>query len=270
LFFFLAFNPRLIYIAEQHPKYHPNHDHQENQVALMSLVYVIRHAQASFGTPNYDALSPLGFRQAEILGNHCLELGIHFDAVVSGTMNRQQQTARTVLDVYQQAGCQTPEPMLLPAFDEYDAFGIWDTHVAEMLRTDASLGERIQRAKTDRKAFQKLFEIVMMEWAGGKRVLPGEPSWPSIVDRVRDGVDALVRISAGMKHVAVFTSGGPIGIWMKLALGLSDTKAMEISWQVLNASVSRFFIGKRGVFLSVFNDVCHLLMKKSPELITYR
>ncbi|WP_028325951.1 histidine phosphatase family protein [Desulfatirhabdium butyrativorans] len=236
----------------------------------MSLVYVIRHGQASFGTANYDALSPLGFRQAEILGNHCLDLGIHFDAVVSGTMNRQQQTARTFLDVYRQAGWQMPEPIVLPAFDEYDAFGIWDNHVAEMLRTDVSLAEMIQQAQTDRKAFQKLFEIVMMEWASGKRVLPGEPTWPSIIERVRDGVDTIMRISAGMKHVAVFTSGGPIGIWMKLALGLSDPKAMEISWQVLNASVSRFFIGKRGVFLSGFNDVCHLLMQKPPDLITYR
>lgn len=236
----------------------------------MSLVYVIRHAQASFGTSNYDNLSSLGFRQAEILGNHCLDLDIHFDAVVSGMMNRQQQTCQTVLDVYRKAGWQAPELILLPAFDEYDAFSIWDTHVAEMLRTDASVAKLIQQAKTDRKAFQKLFEIVMMEWAGGKRVLPGEPTWTSIVDRVRDGVDTMMRLSAGMKHVAVFTSGGPIGIWMKLALGLSDTKAMEISWQVLNASVSRFFIGKRGIFLSVFNDVCHLLMQKSPELITYR
>lgn len=236
----------------------------------MSLVYVIRHGQASFGTANYDNLSSLGFRQAEILGNHCLDLGIHFDAVFSGTMNRQQQTAQAVLDVYRGTGRRTPEPIFLPAFDEYDAFGIWDTHVAEMLRTDASLVELIQQAKTDRKTFQKLFEVVMMEWASGKRVLPGEPSWPSIVDRVRDGVDTMMRIGTDMKHVAVFTSGGPIGIWMKLALGLSDTKAMEISWQVLNTSVSRFFIGKRGIFLSIFNDVCHLLMRKSPELITYR
>ncbi len=37
-------------------------------------IYLIRHGQASFGADDYDVLSPTGIRQAEILGDHLLNL----------------------------------------------------------------------------------------------------------------------------------------------------------------------------------------------------
>ena len=36
----------------------------------MGSIYLIRHGQASFGADDYDVLSPLGVRQAEVLGDH--------------------------------------------------------------------------------------------------------------------------------------------------------------------------------------------------------
>lgn len=40
----------------------------------MGSIYLIRHGQASFGADDYDVLSPTGIRQAEILGDHLLNL----------------------------------------------------------------------------------------------------------------------------------------------------------------------------------------------------
>ncbi len=234
----------------------------------MSLVYFVRHGQASFGTADYDALSPLGFRQAEALGRFWVEIGLQLDVVFCGTMKRQRQTAETVLDVFRRAGHQSPEIIVLPAFDEYDAFGIWDVHVADLLTNCPEWRTLVEEARTSRKAFQALFEKVMISWAEGKQIHPDEPSWQSVIERVTGGIRSLTEQDGN--RIAVFTSGGPIGIAMKAALALSDTKAMEISWQVLNASVSRFYVGKRGVFLGGFNDTAHLLLQKSPEMITYR
>ncbi len=58
----------------------------------MGSIYLIRHGQASFGADDYDVLSPTGIRQAEILGDHLLNLGVRFDRVLSGGLRRQQHT----------------------------------------------------------------------------------------------------------------------------------------------------------------------------------
>ena len=62
----------------------------------MSEIYMIRHGQASFGSRNYDVLSPLGTTQAEILAEHLIATGLRFDAVYAGTLERQAATGRAL------------------------------------------------------------------------------------------------------------------------------------------------------------------------------
>lgn len=76
----------------------------------MGSIYLIRHGQASFGADDYDVLSPTGIRQAEILGDHLLNLGVRFDRVLSGGLRRQQHTARAALERLESSGLATPEP----------------------------------------------------------------------------------------------------------------------------------------------------------------
>ena len=47
----------------------------------MGVIYLVRHAQASFGTADYDRLTPIGFTQAELLGAYFARRKIRFDAV---------------------------------------------------------------------------------------------------------------------------------------------------------------------------------------------
>ncbi|HEX5612745.1 MAG TPA: phosphoglycerate mutase family protein, partial [Burkholderiales bacterium] len=49
----------------------------------MAELYLVRHAQASFGTEDYDRLSELGRRQARWLGEYFAERGMRFDRVVT-------------------------------------------------------------------------------------------------------------------------------------------------------------------------------------------
>ena len=60
----------------------------------MATIYLIRHGQASFGSDNYDKLSPLGCRQAQVTGEYLRDSGVVFDAVYSGDLERQRETAR--------------------------------------------------------------------------------------------------------------------------------------------------------------------------------
>ena len=63
----------------------------------MAAIYLIRHGQASFGSDDYDQLSQLGIRQAEVTGEYFRESGIFFDAAYSGDLKRQLDTAQLVL-----------------------------------------------------------------------------------------------------------------------------------------------------------------------------
>ena len=58
----------------------------------MSELFLVRHAQASFGSSNYDQLSEIGMRQSEWLGGYFNSLRIHFDRLICGDMERHRQT----------------------------------------------------------------------------------------------------------------------------------------------------------------------------------
>ena len=60
----------------------------------MATIYLIRHGQASFGADDYDKLSDLGCRQARVVGEYLRDCQITFDAVYSGDLLRQRETAR--------------------------------------------------------------------------------------------------------------------------------------------------------------------------------
>ncbi|NNE63221.1 MAG: histidine phosphatase family protein, partial [Gammaproteobacteria bacterium] len=64
----------------------------------MSELYLIRHAQACFGSDDYDQLSELGVRQSRLLGEYFDQRGIHFDHLVTGDMRRQHQTMEAVFE----------------------------------------------------------------------------------------------------------------------------------------------------------------------------
>jgi len=61
-------------------------------------LWLVRHGQASFGEEDYDRLSRLGMEQSRVPGTHCARTGLRFDAVYSGEMKRQRDTAGLVLE----------------------------------------------------------------------------------------------------------------------------------------------------------------------------
>ena len=62
----------------------------------MSVIYLIRHGQASFGTDNYDQLSAVGREQSTLLGNYFAALGEPIDRIYTGTLSRQRETAQLI------------------------------------------------------------------------------------------------------------------------------------------------------------------------------
>ena len=231
---------------------------------------MIRHGQASFGQDNYDQLSDLGIRQAKIVARYLSEFNKHFDTVYSGELKRQVKTAEELIECYRVNKMAVPEIQSSASFNEYDSLKVWESLLPGLLQETPSLSKDLEQVYTDKKSFQILFELVMDRWIAGAYDPPKSPKWSDFKKRVRQGLIDIMKKHRSKKKLAIFTSGGPISVAIQFALGISDQKTMEISWQLMNASITRFKYNDRGIALAGFNDITHLELEQDKALLTYR
>ncbi|HWZ33674.1 MAG TPA: histidine phosphatase family protein [Bryobacteraceae bacterium] len=206
----------------------------------MSTLTVVRHAQARPFEKNSDSLSELGERQARTLGEYWSRLGVTFDEVLSGSLQRHCQTAALAL----------MSPQVVPDWNEYDAEGIMRSHPHPS-------------TFPDNRAFQKVFESAMDQWMEGSA--NGAEPYSAFRDRVLRG---LRRIQQGPsnRRVVLFTSGGPIGILVQTALNAPERSFLDVNWRVRNCSISEFVFSADRLSLDSFNTVPHL----DEKLKTFR
>ena len=107
----------------------------------------------------------------------------------------------------------------------------------------------------------------MAEWVKGEHAANGFEPWPAFRDRVRGALRGIMKSAGGGSRVAVFTSGGPIGVAVQTALAAPDPTAIELNWRVRNGSVTEFVFSGGRVTLDAYNSIAHL---REPELWTYR
>jgi broad specificity phosphatase PhoE len=239
----------------------------------MSLLYLIRHAQASFLQENYDKLSPLGEQQATMLAEYWAARKLKFDRVATGPCQRQKHTAQLVGRAYQASHQTFPELQELEEFDEYQAEAVLKRALPELLATDESIAKlqaAFQSSSTEteqRKHFQKLFESVIHRWVHAEIAPKDVESWQEFKTRVNSGLKKFLNQGQRGETAAIFTSGGPIAIAMQTSLHLSDASALGVSWMSQNCSWSEFLCGPDRFTLRTFNSHPHL---EDPTLLTYR
>jgi len=240
------------------------------KIINVGSIYLIRHGQASFGADDYDVLSPIGFRQSELLGQHFAELGVRFDRCLSGDLQRQKDTARTSLQHLAASGTPMPELEIDSAFNEFDADAVIRALLPDVLPAEPMALEVMRNAREHRAEFQRLFALLIGRWISGDYDKPGIESWSEFVDRVADGLQRLLQHADNSHSIGVFTSGGTITALLHTLTGVSPGKAFELNWQIINTSLSRLKFRGSDVVLASFNSQVHLDLLKAPELITYR
>jgi broad specificity phosphatase PhoE len=239
----------------------------------MGVLYLVRHAQASFLQPNYDQLSPLGETQSRLLGEHWAQRKIIFDRVAVGPCARHKDTVQLVSAAYHQAGLNFPEPQILPEFDEYHAEEVLRGSLPALLEKDHKIRDlhaAFQSATSNteqRLAFQKLFEAVIGDWVRGVISLEGVEAWREFCARVNSGLDKFLFTEERGEKVAIFTSGGPIAVANQRALQLSAENTLQMTWMSRNASWSEFLYSAERFTLSSFNIHEHIA---DPAMLTYR
>jgi broad specificity phosphatase PhoE len=215
---------------------------------------LVRHGQASLGTADYDRLSDIGRRQAQVTGARLARTDLVIDRVVSGALTRQRDTAQAVL-----AALERPASQLLldDRLDEYDHVGLMARHTTEVTFATATASGEAGRA------LQSTLEEAISRW------ISGEAGYAETHDAFIGRVMGAVRdLTAAPGVTVAVTSGGVIAAYFVRALGLPDERWPGLARLIVNASITKVITGHTGTNLVTFNDHAHLESERA--LITYR
>jgi broad specificity phosphatase PhoE len=239
----------------------------------MSRLFFVRHAQASFLAENYDCLSPLGEKQAALLGEYWARHNVIFDRVCTGPCVRQTDTCRIVADAYARAGVAFPAPSKLAELDEYEGEAVLKRGVPQLVEHESRIRECYEAYTVAQEpgerhlAFQRLFEAVITIWVNGELPLDGVEPWADFCARVTRGVLQFLSEGAPKEQVAIFSSGGPTSVTVQRALDLAPLKTVQLSWMIRNCSFSEFVYSGNRFSLSSFNTIPHI---DDESMRTYR
>jgi broad specificity phosphatase PhoE len=230
----------------------------------MGVIYVVRHGQAAFGTEHYDRLTETGFAQARLLGAYFSLRKIRFDAVFTGTLRRQSETAQGILEAQPQLGA-PPIQETFAALDEYNPEAILAAFTGEAPVFSAGAARRDPQVV--RQHFRVLREA-LLAWAEERIAPAGMPVWQAFqAGAVAALIEACQRFADG--NVLVVSSGGPIAAMVAAALKAPPATAVELNLRIRNSSLTEFASTPRRHHLVSFNGLPHLDTNPDSTLITY-
>jgi len=206
--------------------------------AGMADILLVRHGQANSHAQDeddYDRLSDLGHDQARWLGAHLQATNPHFDRVITGTLSRQIETARS-------AGYETHERDA--RLNELSYFAL-----AQAVEVQFGLP-----APLDAREFARYLPQVVEHWAED-RLNEVPETFHSFHTRVDSLLGELCSLGG---RTLVVTSGGVIGMVLRQILRLETQAMAEVMLQVMNSSMHRLHFVHGRLMLSSFNATPHL------------
>lgn len=225
----------------------------------MPTVLLVRHGQASFGAADYDVLSELGRRQAEIVAASLTERGYRPTRLVTGTLRRQQETAAA----FRALGA--PNLEVESRWDEFDPDDVLTHHSDTALRLQADgAGETLTN-----RGFQAALEPALAEWVAHAERSPTSQTWPQFSGAGPAALDQLAAELGPGETAVVITSGGAIAAVVGALLGAPAEVFAALNRTLVNAGVTKLAIGSTGVNVVSVNDHSHL-EAVDRELVTYR
>jgi broad specificity phosphatase PhoE len=229
----------------------------------VGTIYLVRHGQAAFGTDHYDRLTDIGFAQSRLLGSYFSRRQIRFDAVFTGTLRRQTETAQGICEGHELAT--SPRQETFSGLDEYKPEAIM------MALTGNFPAPALAAARRDPLVVREHFRVLreaLLAWAEDRTQPEGMPVWQAFQD---DAVAALVEARQRFPdgNVLIVSSGGPIAAMVAATLNAPPATAIELNLRIRNSSLTEFTATPRRHNLVSFNGLPHLDTNPDPTLTTY-
>jgi broad specificity phosphatase PhoE len=227
-------------------------------------IYVVRHGQAAFGTDDYDRLTDVGLTQARLLGEYFAARRLQFDALFTGTLLRQQQTARGLLQGGTALAADVAEEHFT-GLNEYDPEAILLAHTGSVPAPVAAAARRDPAVV--REHFRMLRDA-LTAWAEDRIKPNGMLAFQAFQEgAVAALIEARQRFPDG--KVLIVSSGGPIAAMVAASLRAPPSAAVELNLRIRNCSVTEFTSNPKRHSLLSFNAVPHLDAQPDASLITY-
>lgn len=226
----------------------------------MPTVLLVRHAQASFGSDDYDVLSPLGHEQTQLLVAALARRELNVTRVAAGTARRQLDTA---------APCAAEHGLEIavdPRWNEYETERVLEHHgqAAVSLAGTGAGGEEI----TSRQ-FQAVLDGALDAWVASGEDSTAAESWPGFLGS-RTAVLAELASSLGSGETGLaFTSGGVIAAIGAHLLGGHMDLFPALNRVLVNTGITKLAVGRAGISLISLNEHAHL-DDGGGKLLTYR
>ena len=254
----------------------------------MTTILLARHGQASFGQENYDQLSELGGIQAQMLGQHYATTQRRIDAIFTGSLVRQQDSARHFWERYQSSigisndndmavtpaiDLNAPQSYVLPQFDEFN-------HKDVFIKADPAFGSQgaiaaeIAKAEVPMMRLAVLFDQAMQRWHAGDNDHDYIESWSQFNERAKQALEQ-VRIQVANLNldrdstVLVFTSGGVIAAIAAQLLQQGSQTAYQLNKSLVNTGVTSITLKDQGARLLSLNEYSHLFAE-GKRFVTWR
>jgi broad specificity phosphatase PhoE len=234
---------------------------QANDDARSARLWLVRHAQASFGSGDYDRLSERGHSQAQILAEWMCASDLRFDKIVCGAQQRHRQTLAAITTAFAAATRPLPEAMEDADWNEFDHEAVVRAYAR--LRSDDALIDAA-RQFADQRNVHALLAAALGAWARGELDSAVPETWAEFGARV-----ARARSRVGSGKVLVITSGGPVTQCAQAALGCAATVTVPLSIALRNTAVSEFRGAPSGWQMLVWNSLPHFARHDHREWVTY-
>ncbi len=225
----------------------------------MGTLYLVRHGQASFGADNYDQLSELGRAQSLRLGQYWRErfgAELAFDAVLTGTLQRQRQTWQGIVEGAQLSGVPHVE---WPGLNEYDSHAVIRAILPDPL-PPPDTPERY-------RLHFRLLRSGLAAWMRGEVQPAGMPSYADFVRGVTSALEHVRTHYPG--QVLLVSSGGPISTAVGQLLSTPAETTIELNMRYRNSAVTELSFTPRRHQLLSYNVLPHLDEARYRDWVTY-
>ncbi|MEI8704244.1 histidine phosphatase family protein [Pseudoalteromonas sp. B62] len=233
----------------------------------MCILYLVRHGQASFGADDYDNLSVKGQQQATLVGEYLAQKQLIPDVVITGTMQRHNQTAELSLASLNNTSAVINDARL----NEYDHEHILAASNPE-LTTPSQVHAVLSKQVDPMEYFKTVFINAIEQWMLNPDSTLYKECFNAFCARVLGALEKIAKEHDG-KKVIIYTSGGPISIITSHLMGLKLERFIDINWGLVNAGVTKVVARGRGssrkLGISSLNEHHFLEQYPQQKLITY-
>lgn len=226
----------------------------------MGVLYLVRHGQApahaySDAPVTLDApgLTDLGFAQARCTGQELLRQVPEFTSVISGGLARQRATLGGVLEAFDGAA---PEAIVDPGWDEYAIPALPGGPSAGMYDNPAG--------------YQQLLDSALVRWTRGAADDAGTgESYTDYLARMRAAAERAAALAGSGQTVLAVSSAGTITALIAQLWGVPAESWPALARAMVNASITKLIVGRRGVTVVSVNEHAHL-SARDVGLATFR